>query len=131
MHTKLYFACDICDAEYDNEAGALACEARGKPNLIVAVGDIVFGSAGFGWFDGDKKWVSNPTVSLKRKCPKGDGNCFDDCCTYRFYYVVSAIDVDPEDSHRPRYHLITGAMLKDYRVGYTFNTGHVTPRKVV
>jgi hypothetical protein len=135
MHIKTLFVCGICDAEYESKHEALECEAQGLPNYVVGVGDIVLGAAGFTWFDGDKKWIANPNVRLKTtgaQCPNGDSNCFGECCTYQFYYVVTALDVDPDSGHSARYHLATQAMIGDtgYRSGYTFNKGHIAPKKV-
>lgn len=127
---KIVYVCEGCGVEYDNPTTARKCEATDPGKRLVEVGDIVFGSAGFGWYDGDKRWVSNPDILVKPKCQHKDGrNCFDDCCTYRFYYVVTTIDVE---KHRIRYHLETNAMegQQGHRGGYTYNIHHITPTKV-
>lgn len=116
------YRCDICAKEYREHRAALRCEQRGMLPCRLKVGDIVFAGAGFGWFDGDKRWVSNPNARRDRN-PK-HGNCFGPCCTYQFYYVVTAIDRDPKDGHRHRYHVATGAMRGGYYGGHTFETGH-------
>ncbi len=128
-------SCDICGTVYDTLEEAQKCEAKGLRKPSVQVGDIVFGTAGFGWYDGDRGWISNPDVPVRQKpCPNGDGNCFSECCTYRFYYVVTAIDLDDsghlDSLHDRRYHLFTRAMTKGYRCGYTFDQHHVKPKKV-
>lgn len=123
-----------CGREYGTAAEALACEQQAPGKRLVEVGDIVTASSGFGWYDGDRRWVRNPDVRLKqygknewKKCPNGDDNCFARCCTYGFYYVVTAIDVE---RHRVRYHVGTRAMLKGYRFGYTYNEHHIPLVKV-
>jgi hypothetical protein len=122
------YRCPICKQGYDTQEGAMHCAEKGTEKPIVEVGDIVLGAAGFGWYDGDRKWIKNPDV---KKHPE-HGNCFGICCTYAFYYVVTAIDTDPRDAHRIRYHLFTKAMSEEegYNSGYTFNVGHIRPRKV-
>ncbi len=127
---KTIYRCELCKTDFDTAKTALACENRKKEKLIANVGDIVFVKSGFGWFDGDKVWISNPDVMLKRsfeykKCPNGDSNCFGECCTYRFFYVVTAIDFE---GHRARYHCATLAMtgIKGYASGYTFGSHHYT-----
>ena len=134
---KVIYICEGCGEQYDNSVSAYACEARDPGERLVDVGDIVFAKAGFGWFNGDKRWIRNPSVILKSKgdsrkeCPNGNGNCFASCCGYDFYYVVTAID---EKDHRVRYHLATRAMLgrgRGYVMGYTFNVGHHAPNKIL
>ena len=123
------YKCDICGRTFPSKAAAVACEAYGRPKPSLQVGDIVFARSGFGWYDGDRAWVSNPTVQGNPK----HGNCFAACCTYRFYYVVTAIDTDTQPgSHRIRYHLVTNAMdgRSGYRSGYTFDSGHHSPTRV-
>jgi hypothetical protein len=146
------YECEICHKRSDDRETILACEARGVEKPIVKVGDIVFMGAGFGWFDGDPAWVNNPDVrgpggrngdlTVKPKpCPKGDSNCFDSCCNFRFYYVVTAIDTVKDHGgfgyqspgHRTRYHVETLAMTG--RQGhrgpkFTFASDHVRPKVV-
>ncbi len=114
--------CRICKTVWPTHAAAQRCESRGNPKRTAKVGDIVLGGGGFGWYDGDRKWVRNPTVKAKPK----HGNCFSPCCTLDFYYVVTAVDADDRDGHRARYHLFTKAMSgkQGYRSGYTFDEGH-------
>src|SRR5690348_18164745 len=104
------YECSICKHEYQTFIEAYNCEQRGfAPSF--KIGDIVTRGAGFGWFNGDRRWIANPKVRpFSRKCPNGSGNCFDECCTYKFYYVVTFVDGDERDGHRPRYHVWTGAM---------------------
>lgn len=133
MKRMTLYVCEICEAEYRTEQEARVCESRGAPVPSVSVGDIVLTMAGFTWHDADRRWIENPNILLKSngaRCPNGDSNCFDECCTYQFYYVVTAVDGDPDDGHRPRYHVETKAMESSYRQGYTFDRGHYTPRKV-
>lgn len=134
---KLYL-CDYCGQEYGTIKKARECEALGfHPTL--EVGDIVKGQAGFGWYDGDKWWVVNPKVKEESKGHADGRNCFDDCCCFVFYYVVTKVDGDKgfphderRDLHRPRYHLFTKAMLgkSGYRSGMTFDKDHICVEKV-
>ena len=124
---KTTYTCPICNSTYDTREEAVKCLAKKfKPKF--KVGDIVFVRAGFGWYDGEKRWVSNPNV---KRNPE-HGNCFGECCTFQFYYVVTFIDVDNDDSHRPRYHVFTNAMTgkEGYHGGYTFDVHHRTPSLV-
>jgi len=120
--------CQVCGREYVTEAEAVVCETQPEDEPCVKVGDIIFAGAGYGWFDGDKSWVSN--LGIRRK--KGHGNCFGECCTMRFFFVVTAIDKDDRNPHRVRYHLFTKAMSgkEGHRCGYTFNNGHTRPSLV-
>lgn len=125
---KISFLCGICEAIFDTEKEAEKCEAQGTDASEVKVGDIVFTHAGFNWFDGDRKWISNPKALDPRE-DRCKHNCFAPCCTYRFYFVVTKIDLD---AHRTRYHLATKAMsgTQGYRSGYTYNRGHFKPELV-
>ena len=137
MKTSTRYSCEICGSGFDTADAAQACEAQGVDAPVVGVGDIVFLRAGYGWYDGDPAWVSNPGVkpwSRKNKCPNGYSNCFSECCTYRFYYVVTAIDTADKHyespGHRTRYHVETLAMTgkQGHRgPGYTFNEDHIKP----
>ncbi|KKL46734.1 hypothetical protein LCGC14_2342600 [marine sediment metagenome] len=113
---KTTYSCGVCGIEYQTLAEAEKCEAN-VAVLEFEPGDIVFCKSGFGWYDGDKAWVSNPDVDPRRgKCPNGDSNCFSECCTYKFYYVVTAIDLRDwggRIDHMARYHLRTLAMSGD------------------
>lgn len=128
---KTVYICEGCGEKYNNPDEARACEARDPGKRLAEVGDIVTARAGFGWFDGDERWVIQPTAGLSAyregRCPLKDTNCFSPCCTYSFYYVVTAIDVA---MHRLRYHLVTRAMKGGHRRGYTFNVHHCTPKRV-
>lgn len=134
MKTLTRYTCDICHREYPSARAAAICEREmGKPT--VRPGDIVFVGAGFGWYDGDREWVSNPDVKLGGI--REHGNCFGECCTYRFYYVVTAVDRDLEpawdgEGHRWRYHLATKAMTgkHGHTGGYTYDVHHVKPKLV-
>jgi len=132
------YQCEICDKRFPSVIQAESCEARGRDEARFQMGDIVFGSAAFGWFDGDEAWVSNPGVRFNgaqsplKPCPKKQGNCFDACCCFRFYYVVTRVDADDRDPHRTRYHIATDAMtgMKGYRGGCTYNRYHVPLKRV-
>jgi hypothetical protein len=128
--TKIRYACSVCGVEYPDIDDASKCESQGfSPKF--KVGDIVFVSKNFGWYNGDNKWIANPDVSIHQKpCPNGNGNCFSECCNYKFFYVITQIDGSERDGHRVRYHLHTKAMAGDsgYRGGYTFDDGHYTPK---
>ena len=132
---KMLYVCEGCGTEYDQIWSAMSCEQQETPGPIVAVGDIVTIGYGRGWQDGDKRWIINPDTErryhkgLKVECPNGHGNCFNECCTWGFYYVVTKID---KKDHRVRYHLETRAMTgkQGYRLGYTYNDGHVRPKRV-
>jgi hypothetical protein len=126
------YACDICGEKYRTNEEAVACEARGfEPKF--KVGQIVTSKQGFGWYDGDKSWIVNPDITLRpEKCPNGNRNCFECCCTYVFYYVITFIDGDEREGHKPRYHLRTKAMTgkQGYSEGWTFDEGHYKPMLV-
>lgn len=119
------YMCEGCGRQYNQREDALLCESN-KPEPTVAVGDIVLCRAGFGWYGGDKAWISNPEHT---PCRNPGINCFGTCCTYSFYYVVTAID---RHNHRVRYHLATLAMSETsgYRYGYTYDQHHCAPEKV-
>jgi hypothetical protein len=125
------YACDICGSEYEKEEDAKTCEARGQDVERYQVGDVVvFDQYRFGWYDGERAWIENfdDVVETSHTCETR----FCRKCCYRFYYIVTAIDRDPRDGHRVRYHLETKAMKTStgYSNGYTFNVGHFTPKKV-
>ena len=133
MRSETVYYCELCGRGYEDADAANACEAKGRETVNAKVGDIVVGRAGFGWFDGDPKWISNPEVGTCEPgglstygSKPGHGNCFGNCCTYSFYYVVTKIDGDARDGHRARVHCFTKAMscAEGYRGGYT-GRGHV------
>lgn len=135
-----------CRREHESKRQAQACFDQGfKPTF--KVGDIVKTGGGHCWYDGSRKWIINPRVFGRQatqpfqrgSCPNGNGNCFSECCTMVFYYVVTYIDSDRDcyddtGSHRPRYHLftkaITGGNKKDAVGGHTFDRDHVCPEKL-
>lgn len=106
MVTTIY-RCDGCGSEHKTPEAAAMCEASTQtPDF--SPGDIVFIKSGYTWFDGEPSWVSNlDTANTNRRCPNGHGNCFSPCCTYRFYYVVTAVSLN---EHRAVYHVATKAM---------------------
>jgi hypothetical protein len=116
---KHVFICPLCREEYKTKQEAIDC-LNSTDKAICSVGDIVEVRYGFGWFDGDERWVINPKVDMSK-------HGFGPDCSMGFYYVVSAIDLV---GHRTRYHVITNAMSvgRGYRSGYTFNKGHRTPQ---
>lgn len=118
---EIIYRCPICQGIYENKAVALEC-LNSSDAALFKVGDIVEARYGFGWFNGDKKWVINPDVDTK---PHGFGRD----CSMGFYYVISHIDMS---GHEVRYHLATKAMKEDsgYEKGFTFNRGHVTIRLI-
>lgn len=144
MKIVTIYECEICGSRHDTEADAAECEAQGIEHVPgLEVGDIVLARAGFGWFDGDVRWIENYDRIGRKVSPfdrpkknQSHGNCFGACCTYQFYYVVTAIDrVEPykeHDGHRVRYHLATLAMSEStgYGSGWTYARHHVTPTKV-
>lgn len=125
---KVEYICEICGGRYPTEMQARSCEDQTIPELTIKPGDIVLLRAGFGWYNGDPQWVSNPDVTPDKKNPD-HGNCFGRCCTYAFYYVVTHIE---NYNHRWRYHVKTDAMLGEstYSQGFTFSEHHYTPRLV-
>lgn len=125
---KSQYQCEICNKFYNTPELALACEASSE-TPIVNVGDIVFLVAGFTWFTGDINWVSNPTVDLRGIA--SHGNCFSDCCTYKFYYVVTAITNEKwPNPHKLHYHVVTNAMIDNgYHSGFT-TVNHYKPKLV-
>lgn len=133
MKVKTYatYTCEICGTEYKEFDEAAACEAQGRPKQTLKPGDIVTIGAGYGWFDGDRRWVLNPDV--KRKDHADGRNCFDRCCTMAFFYVITkAEECSSLGEHRIRYHLLTKAMSgkQGHRKGYTYDQHHRTPKKV-
>lgn len=128
------YACNICGSQYESLVEAQRCEEKGLEAPVVEEGDIVFLHSGFGWFDGDPKWVSNlKTIQSRgiKKCPKKSPNCFSSCCTYRFFYVVTKVTRHQDDPHRTIYHVVTLAMTgsKGHHNGWTSLT-HFRPKKV-
>lgn len=132
MIIKYY--CEICEQAYDTAKKALACENQKVEQPIAKVGDIVTSRAGFGWFNGDQRWIVNfkklgmPITPGKFKGANPAHkrlNCFDTCCTYQFYYVVTAI-THQRQSHKLAYHLATRAMSEGTRHngGWTNPDGH-------
>ena len=87
MKTMNRFLCQICKKEYFNVHDAEKCEQQGVEKPLFKVGAIVYARAGYGWYDGDIRWVINPNVKIGGN-PK-HGNCFGKCCTMAFYYVIT------------------------------------------
>lgn len=118
---KHTFKCPGCGNEYEQKKQAIDCINSGD-EPIVKVGDIVELKYGFGWFDGDSRWVINPDVDTSK-------HGFGRDCSMGFYYVVTHID---QENHRTRYHVATKAMTgeQSYRSGWTYNIGHYTPKVI-
>lgn len=131
MNEITYFQCSYCKQQYANKQQAIDCEKQPIEKPCVEVGQIVEMCFGYGWFDGDKRWVINLD---KKNAPRitEHGNCFDRCCTMGFYYVVTAIEKDKIDPHRLKYHVFTKAMTgkQGHEGGYTYFDRHVTPSPI-
>lgn len=112
----------MCQSEFGDKDEAQACLDRGVEKTDLKVGDIVEVKYGYGWFDGDKQWVINPDVDHSK-------HGFDKSCSWGFYYVITAIE---PDKHRLKFHVMTNAMTGSHghRHGYTYLTGHCTPKKI-
>lgn len=111
------YRCPTCRGEYETEIEALTCfNSDAKPEF--KVGDIVTFGDRFGWFEGDKNWITNGGL------PTGD---FNGIPTYSFFYVVTKVTTDRK--HRAVYHVATNAMsgAKGYKGGYTVVPGHDAP----
>ena len=115
------YECLVCKKRYDNLAEAEKCMSIKDEQLFI-VGDIVELKYGFGWFDGDVRWVINPDVDMTK-------HGFGKDCSMGFYYVITYIELD---GHRVRYHAMTKAMSgrQGHVGGYTYNNGHYTPKLI-
>ena len=84
MNEITYFQCSYCKQQYANKQQAIDCEKQPIEKPCVEVGQIVEMCFGYGWFDGDKRWVINLD---KKNAPRitEHGNCFDRCCTMGFW----------------------------------------------
>lgn len=125
MKQITYYRCEECETDYKTAEECKECESRGIVDKIVSVGDIVRRYEPMGWYDGDRRWIINPEVEGLRKsreCPNKNSNCFSECCTMRFYHVVTAITKSEDDGHRWIYHLHTKAMSgkQGYMEGYVY-----------
>lgn len=127
----MIYKCEICRTEYPTEKECFECENQPLDKPTVSVGDIVTLAYGFSWYDGDKNWVINPENEYGRneECPNGHGNCFSECCTMGFYYVVTAIK---NHEHRVQYHVFTKAMTgkNGHHGGYIYDERHINPKLV-
>jgi hypothetical protein len=122
------YQCETCGNTSSNKSQVLACESIPLETPIFEVGEIVFVKNGFGWFDGEPAWISNFKAVQENRTAQSHGNCFQSCCTYRFYYVITAIE---QDGHRLKYYVVTNAMTgtQGHRGGYTYTKGHITPQR--
>lgn len=94
--------CGKCGNEYGDDSMRSAVECCLPPlKLPYKVGQIVTTGQGFGWADGDRRWIVNPQVHGDRPleqayrvpaCKDGNGNCFNSCCCMIFYYVITEIE---------------------------------------
>lgn len=100
------YLCPVCGKGHLEKDYAIECSQRNEQPKH-KVGDIVCMQLGYGWFDGDEKWVIN-----KR------GYEFHNKPTYRFWFVITAITPkrpplafhgDP-DAHCIVYHVQTLAL---------------------
>lgn len=113
---KHVFVCPTCKKEYITKHVAINC-MNSNEVLLANIGDIVeCGGQRFGWYDGDKDWIVNINADRIHEL-------------FKFYYVVTHIEYI---EHRVKYHLYTMAMSGDngYRSGYTYNSGHYTPKLI-
>lgn len=109
----ILWECPICKTKHESKGDAQTCIDRGF-NHVVQVGDIVLLGYKkpiyqYGWMDGDEDWVYD----------KYENDGMPSGFKYAFYYVVTKIDKDPQDLHRPRIHLCTKALAKQGD-GYTY-----------
>jgi hypothetical protein len=125
MRAITKYLCEFCGTEHQEEADAIACEARGFPTTVM-VGDIVTCYKCYSWYNGDPVWISNfekirdlwAVTGSRPVCHNDHGNCFGDCCNFLFYYVVTNIgsyyDVASSyglaEKHNPIYHVASLAM---------------------
>lgn len=119
--TITQYRCDFCGCLYKRYQDARDCCERGFHPTVVEGDIVVAGVDRFGWFDGDPKWIAREV--------EGDSHTGK---VFTLYYVVTCVDADERDAHRPRYHLFTKAMTGEqgWESGYTFDEHHVAPRKV-
>lgn len=119
--TEIY-RCPVCGLEYDSREKAEACMKQQKEETDLQVGDIVEAKYGFGWWDGDEKWIINPEANLKI-------HGFGPKHSLGFYYVITKIE---NENHRLKFHLFTKAMKPStgYSQGYTYLNGHYLPKKI-
>lgn len=150
MARAVLWECGVCGMRYDKQKVAEACEAQPEIKPLVRVGDFVTGMPAYGWYNGDVAWIRNPRVRTKnqgKRCPNGDGNCFDYCCNYEFLYVVTDVHFERDlggysyknaepIEHQYRYSVASGALLVEMPdhprlgqpiLGYTHDSGHHTP----
>lgn len=122
MEVITKFFCPMCMNKFDHREQAQACLDRAVEKTDLKVGDIVEVKYGYGWFDGDKKWVINPDVDRSN-------HGFTKDRSMGFYYVITHIETE---QHRLRFHVVTKAMTGEngHRHGYTYLTGHCTPKKI-
>lgn len=131
---RTVYVCSVCGTRYDLHRDAQACADQPTDPERYKVGDIVIRGYGYKWFNGDRRWIENKSLmkrrgwkDLQRQCTR-NRNCMERCCTLGFYYVVTKVDRCPQDRHRVRYHLATGALAPapGHRAagGFTYNEQH-------
>ena len=91
--------CHQCHTIYPDYEEAKKCIAEGF-HPVHKVGDIVYERyPRYGWFEGDEVWIHSSVKDDRSHDRK----------KYRFYFVITYIDGDEQDGHKPRYHVATRA----------------------
>jgi hypothetical protein len=115
--SPVYF-CPKCSRIYGSEGAARTCDGSDRPAEF-EVGQIVRIDVGYGWYDGDPKWlILNTGDHHGRK-------------THDAFFVVTAVDYDRSDrwhAHDPRYWVKTLGIKNGNPTGmggYTYPATHV------
>ena len=114
------YACPRCKKQYTTKEEATECmNSNNTPKF--EVGNIVELKYGYGWFDGDKRWVINPDVDMSK-------HGFGEDCSMGFYYVITVIKIV---DHEVRYYVATNAMTGEsgHNGGWTADT-HYPPKLI-
>ena len=120
---KSLYVCEICEKQYEDAQGAIACEDQGQEKPDFQPGEFVTVSLPYGWYDGDPAWIM-------RSCP--NDKCKDGQA-YTFYHVVTAITYmnhGYHTAHKACYHLATKAMVSQSTGGWNFPDTHLRMTKV-
>lgn len=121
------YHCDFCKQGFDTSREAKACESKGVPEPVCAVGDSVVYAQTFGWFDGDNAAVLNfkergqfqtPGTLPGRNKTHDKNNCFGSCCNYLLRYQVTKTWTE---GHEQRYEITTDAMLSSWKTVSVFS----------
>ena len=113
------YRCEGCDKEYEIEAEALKCEAKGIAGFTrpPKIGDVVTCGTPYGWHDRPR----TPWAKRRKSREAISGYWYD------LLYVVSHINTR---NHQRIYHLFTPCNPEGREVaGYTCLT-HIRPRKL-